>query len=342
MSDDDKKTEKAQPFEKTEALLILATTTAALGFPVPPTIAKSIMSAVSALVTAGLAVPTAYLEAWAQGIRAEGSAKETFAKGAAAIALSNATEDKELAKRATLFLGGRILREQKNREAITDGALEELRANPPTEDSKCEIEEDWLDMFARHAERKSDKDMQAYFSRVLAGEIRKPGSFSPTTVEVLARLTPTIAKLYQQFCNISLELSNGDTFVLAEPFGPAGVEGIPALGLPFPKLLELQDAGLLSAQIDARWRIPVLTLAASPFVLGGAQMTFTCELPREQIVRRLADKKASVSLHALLFTRAGQELRKIVHMTPNHQYVEKFIEWAAKHKMRPISPPVKH
>ena len=53
----------------------------------------------------------------------------------------------------------------------------------PTED----ISKDWLNEFRGIACKKSSEDAQNLFSKVLAGEIRKPGSFSLRATNYLIR-----------------------------------------------------------------------------------------------------------------------------------------------------------
>ena len=49
-----------------------------------------------------------------------------------------------------------------NRLAATKAALEDMRVNPPGADATSEIEDDWLNLFARLAEDKSRKSCSFY------------------------------------------------------------------------------------------------------------------------------------------------------------------------------------
>jgi hypothetical protein len=80
-------------------------------------------------------------------------------------------------------------RKIENRAATTRIAIEEIEINPETEDATSEIEDDWLNIFARIAEDKSSEELQILFGRILAGEVKRPGSFSLRTLQVLATLS---------------------------------------------------------------------------------------------------------------------------------------------------------
>ena len=101
-----------------------------IGFPLPPTLAMNIITALGTLVTSSLDVPTAYLQALATRMRAEGAAKAEVVTKTAKIAVKTIGEDDELAEHATLYLGGRMLREQTNREEVVAVAVNQLRAEP--------------------------------------------------------------------------------------------------------------------------------------------------------------------------------------------------------------------
>jgi len=80
-------------------------------------------------------------------------------------------------------------RKFQNKEAVARSVIEELRNDPGAADAPSEIEDDWLNLFARLAEDKSSEELQALFGKILAGEIRKPGSFSLRTLQLMALIS---------------------------------------------------------------------------------------------------------------------------------------------------------
>lgn len=330
---------------------------AATGLPVPPTVLKNATTAVGSLVKGALKIPSALIDAKVKPIedgtsaRAAVSQAETRAKvqaieddakarslvseAAARAVAERFAKDEALVGRAVDYHTARLLGEQENREAVAEVAVAELNAKPTNEDAQAEIEQDWLNMFARHAETKSSDQMRGFFGRILAGEIRKPGSFSPATVEVLARLTHDTASLFQRFCSISCELGP-EPCVIAAPYGAPGNNALSPLGFNYSTLCRLADAGLIRPNFDSHHTLAPIMFTTEPLQIGSLILRLTTNMSAEEVRARL---KARERVSSLLFTTAGQELRRIVNMTvPDPHYVATFLLWAAKHDMQPAGP----
>jgi hypothetical protein len=77
---------------------------------------------------------------------------------------------------------------------------EELADTPPPPHGESEpppaaetLDEDWLTGLQRHAENATSERLQQMFGRILAGEIRRPGSFSLFTLDLVSKLSPADA-----------------------------------------------------------------------------------------------------------------------------------------------------
>jgi hypothetical protein len=284
-------------------------------------------------------VPVAWLKvavAAADERRALIEARMQFHAKAARVAAKRLGEEPGLADRAVEFYGERMLREQRTREEIIGQALADLKANPPQETER-HVDEDWLEMFARHAETKTSTEVQTYFARVLAGEIRKPGTFSAETIDVLAKISPQAGQLFQRFCNLTAEIPTLPPVVLTEPFGEPGSNALAPVGFGYDQICRLQDAGLVRTDLNSYFTLAPLVLQR--IVIGGKMLQFRMELEQPAtegapttIPRALLDHR---QCRVLRLTVAGQELRRIVHMVPNDVYIAKFIEWAQQLKLTP-------
>src|SRR5690242_15873855 len=80
-----------------DAVAISAVSTA-LGFPVPATIARSVLTAIGTLITSAVDVPVAYLQSWAQQVRSEASARADLTAQSVAVAMKTITNDQGLAE----------------------------------------------------------------------------------------------------------------------------------------------------------------------------------------------------------------------------------------------------
>src|SRR5262249_41491411 len=106
-------------------------------------------------------------------------------------------------------------RKLENRIGTTKAAIEELEWNPGKTDASSEIEDDWLNLFARLSEDKSSEELQRLFGRILSGEIRRPGSFSLRTLQLMATISKTDAEAVSKFLSYAID----DQVV------PFGIEG---------------------------------------------------------------------------------------------------------------------
>jgi hypothetical protein len=326
--------------EPTNALAALGDVAgAALGVPLPPIIKKSLFKALGALITGLVDVPVAWLEGKATAIRDETKARSNVLAAGGEAAAREFGSDPNLYRRATTFLGHRLLREQRNRESIAGAAVDDIKQNPPTADAAQSVDDDWLASFARIAEARSSAEMQAYLAKILAGEIRRPGSFSPATLDVASRLTTDLAARFQTFCNASSALPGLSPSVLAQPFGGnPGANELSSVGLSYDVLKHLEDGGLVQGDLGAYYEMrPLIFLR--PFEIGGAP--YIAE--PDEAGPSAAENAPFQQMRVVRYTVAGLELRPIVHMTPNATVVQKLREYLGRFRLalRPLDVPPK-
>jgi Protein of unknown function (DUF2806) len=118
----------------------------------------------------------------------------------------------EYARAAAKKFGQKIIRERVNVDQIAQIAAEELRgedsAKTTTEiHDSAPISEDWMNVFENEAAQMSSEEMQRLFARILAGEIRKPSSYSIRTVRILSQIDNTAAELFKKFCSLCISVS---------------------------------------------------------------------------------------------------------------------------------------
>ena len=106
---------------------------------------------------------------------------------------------------ATKFFGN-IVQEQLNLDSIFEKAQLSLHNTPQdetnTDQNIGEISDDWLNEFRGVACKKSSQEAQDLFSKVLTGEVRKPGSISLKALTTLADMDQKVAQLFQTFCSL--------------------------------------------------------------------------------------------------------------------------------------------
>jgi hypothetical protein len=122
-------------------------------------------------------------------IRAEGEAAK--AKLLAAHEVGDQVLDRFLANES---------RKQANKCAVLREAIIDLKALPPPEeapDNTTPMSDDWLNFFGSYAEKASSEHMRKLWGQILAGEIRRVGSFSINTLRVAAEIDLEIAQEFQ-------------------------------------------------------------------------------------------------------------------------------------------------
>ena len=198
--------------------------------------------------------------------------------------------------------GNRFIAEQTriqlNIEGITKRALPNL-----TEDSSPEdVEDDWIVNFLDKCKNISENDMQALWSRILAGEANNPGSFSRRTVNLVADLESSDAELFSKYCSY-MWLSHADSEL--HPFiFDFGNDVYTRKNISYASALHLQSLGLITLGFDLLGTI-------------GRHTGFTLNLPEKS---RLSYFGRDVDLHLrdgrlhignVLFTQAGKDLSTV-------------------------------
>lgn len=124
----------------------------------------------------------------------------------------------------------RKIRQQINLEQITMMALENGVEEIASEEN---VSEEWLSRFSDFAQNVSEDSVQAVWAKLLAGEIKNPGSYSVSTMRIIAESNPKIAQLFQE---ISKNRLDGINCIIK----PKELRGLELL-----QYMQLEECGLL-------------------------------------------------------------------------------------------------
>jgi uncharacterized protein DUF2806 len=91
---------------------------------------------------------------------------------------------------------------QENIERITSITAAELAEETTIADERPD--EDWISRFFTEAEDVTSAEMQELWGRILAGEIRRPGSFSLRTLQFVKNITKSEAQLFEHVGRLAL------------------------------------------------------------------------------------------------------------------------------------------
>ena len=156
------------------------------------------VAALDRLVGAALDVPLSALENVANRIRRKGRIKSGLQD--AAMQGIDKSEDLALVMDAIVASG---IDSFVNKKCVTGRAVAHLvshghKTEFEPESTAEEVDADWLNNFAGYAEKASSEKVRDLWGRVLAGEIRRPGAFSLSTLRFLAEMDQKMATWFEE------------------------------------------------------------------------------------------------------------------------------------------------
>lgn len=313
---------------------------ALLGVPAP--IKKNAFKAFAQLCSATIYIPVAHLEGKAAEKRAETQTRIKIIDTSAEQIAKQMDTNPEYARIAEKKYGQKIVREQVNLDIISENAAQELAikshedANNETKESiGDEISEDWLNIFEKEACNKSSEDMRLLFGKILAGEIRKPSSYSIKTIRLISQLYNQAAKFFQICCSLCISRQIGDNFLDTRVLslgGNAGLNSLQRYGLHFSNLNVLNEYGLITSDYNSYvdYKLCVAKNTQSPYAFKYQGKSFVL-LPQGE-----RDQNSSLRLRGVAFSESGKELLNIIGIAPNENYTADIIEYFKNQKFKMV------
>lgn len=258
----------------------------------------------------------------------------------------------EYAKRAGNKFAEKIIREQINLDKTSAIAANEFKkekfdssAEQSTDSSEEKtISDDFLNSFEEEVRQKSSEDMQLLFGRILAGEIRKPGTYSTRTVKILGQLDQNAATLFKKLCSVCVALVFDDR---AEGYvhdarvsslgGNAGSNALSKYGLGFGQLNILHEYGLIISDYNSWFDYKLCIANENPPVLvpfrHQGQNWVLAPMPGR-------DKNQECRVSGVALSRAGCELFRIVDPDPMESYTEDLKKFFAQQNLQMVEIPI--
>lgn len=264
----------------------------------PQLVAGPAGKAISRLVAGAIEIPAAYLDSFAQSLK-DKTATRTIVNNEVALAAAKlAANDTNIVARAAHNLLAKEYRHQKNKEEIARKTIEipqESETQPESPETiqnahdirRPNVDDDWLNVFERYAQDASSERLQQLWARILAGEIRKPTTFSLKTLRFVSELDKLTAELFEQQAPL---ICNDSIFIEAS-----------LQGKPFTDLMHLQDAGLISG---------IGGLVQKKFTLNEKGQILLSQQNHMLLIEGQPGYVISVS--AALLTNVGREIANII------------------------------
>lgn len=174
-----------------------------------------------------------------------------------------------------------------NVEEIVSKAKQQFA--PDEQVSEEPVEKDWMNRFLNIAEEISDEDMQEIWGRVLAGEIKKPKSYSLRTLEVLRNLSKEEAALITKVSNyqVALDLLSTEDF-----------------SVNIMDLTTLDDIGIICGEEMIR-----------TYTASNGKISF--ELNKQTLINIYAPIGVKIGFKGFKITKAGREVMGLIQ---EHNY----------------------
>lgn len=181
-------------------------------------------------------------------------------------------------------------------------ALQDDMQEPPN----TKVDDDWLFRWRDSASEVSSEELQFLWGKVLAGEVKSPGSFSLRTLEFIRNLSTHDAE----------SIATLSEFIIAGAIYRDAKENLEEKGVFFDTLLSMQDIGVLSGveaigmtmtwkSLDVTSFKQVLTSNSMVLILSGDDPSVTISLPIYKL------------------TTIGQQVLRLGKFGPNIDYLNK-------------------
>jgi uncharacterized repeat protein (TIGR03899 family) len=197
-------------------------------------------------------------------------------------------------------------KKQLNIESVTAFAAEELNNEESVTDEP--LDEDWTTRFFKVAEDISNEEMQALWGRVLAGEIKRPKSFSLRTLELLRNLSKEEAAVFTKFAKYMI--NTGNVRFVYDYENKKGLER--DYSIKYSDRLILSELGLISS-------IETLSYKIAP---TNSKSQFVIRCGKKGILVNL-EPNIPISMEAIVLTKVGTELAALINEQPDENYLRK-------------------
>ncbi len=190
-----------------------------------------------------------------------------------------------LNERAVSRLTHREMGRQLNIEKAVHYAMDELLQVEQV--SAESVDEDWIARFFNIVEDVSNEQMQQLWGRILAGEIKRPKSYSLRTLETLRNISPEEAKLFRKVGKYAIPLLDSSREFIFNDSGWLRKE----IKTTDIEVLSLRDLGLLPVDQDSEVRITL-------FLSGELEKDYST--------------LSQQSIDVIYFTQTGKELLSLI------------------------------
>ena len=262
---------------------------------------------------------TASLNSKAQDIARQQAVRERVRSALSKQTIAGIAMNHDIGERALEYFAADIIGKQENREAVVQYAVSQLSSitdsvEPSSEQQATSatqkeptltnLDDDWLNDFAQCAENASTERMRKLFGRVLAGEIRQPGTYSLFTLDFLSKLSASDEAMIVSIAPFVV----GRSIPLTKTVESA---------ITFDTMLRLVDIGILTAASVGR-QFNRLQMKFALLAINKTMGKFTnTEKASNRTIVFAASTNVTVSYDCVILTRVALEILALYSSEPD-------------------------
>lgn len=196
-----------------------------------------------------------------------------------------------------------------------------------------EPDHDWTAQFFSGVQDVSSEEMRVLWAKVLAGEVRSPGSTSIKTLNILKVLDPRTAKLFQRLCSLSMSLGDLDSRVHALG-GNAGQNALQEHGLSYDNLTTLEEYGLIVSDYNSGFDYQLSIKRR----VGDIQVVFPFSFQgRNWLLEADGQRPSGVfSVSGVALTGSGRELSQVIALDVMDGFTQALKEYFNTQNLRMV------
>lgn len=169
------------------------------------------------------------------------------------------------------------------------------------------VREDWMARFLNNSQDVSEQDLQKLWGQILAGEIKRPGSYSLRTLEILRNINKEEALLFARVANFVF--INGNMYDILHDNNGA----LTKFGVQYDDFSYLMEIGVLQTDHD-------MTSTIRPQSLSNIANLFFGD--KYKIVIKFDSSVGKKSLRTYTLSNSGREIYSLLTTSPNIEYVQ--------------------
>ncbi len=238
-----------------------------------------------------------------QAMRENSDIPIVYDKGAVGMDI---VDGEDFVKRTQNRLAYQELTKQYNIESVIDKAYDELEVAEDV--SEEPVDKDWISRLFNIVQEVSNEDMQIIWGKILAGEIKEPGSFSLRTLETIRNISQSEALAFQKI--VPLIVCSGKEFFIT-----SNDEMLKKYGINYSLLILLDECGLMNSKGTLYFK-PNISKAEQACIFNN---------DRVGVLTGTTDESSEIRFGIHTLTNTGRELYSILNSSPNNDMLYDFL-----------------